>query len=267
MTQTVHRAFTLIELLVVITIIVVLLALLAPALDQAVYQAELAACGARLKAVGSGFTLYAMDHARRYPHRPRTQAPAVGDSQHWIRATTPENKPDDLRARVARHISVNKMLQCPFTKGADLEGAASTSQVFSSYQLWAGWQFTFNGQVQPAMIRLGDQLGFEADRFDVLASDVLANEPAAAQVAHPDFEGGTVNRPYQDELVAPYFYTFSLWLGRAGTIDRQFAYSDGSVRKFQNVQFEADAEGTMVYLPWRANSAQFPQKGTYLPKR
>jgi prepilin-type N-terminal cleavage/methylation domain-containing protein len=37
-------AFTLIELLVVVTIIVVLPALLAPALDQSIYQVELTVC-------------------------------------------------------------------------------------------------------------------------------------------------------------------------------------------------------------------------------
>ena len=42
-------AFTLIELLVVVTIIVVLLAMLTPALDKAIYQAELAVCGAHKK--------------------------------------------------------------------------------------------------------------------------------------------------------------------------------------------------------------------------
>lgn len=40
------KAFTLIELLVVITIIVVLLALLVPALDKAIYQAQLSVCAA-----------------------------------------------------------------------------------------------------------------------------------------------------------------------------------------------------------------------------
>src|ERR1043165_1931025 len=53
------RAFTLIELLVVITIIVVLLALLTPALDKAMYQAELAVCGANLRAIANGAIPYA----------------------------------------------------------------------------------------------------------------------------------------------------------------------------------------------------------------
>src|ERR1041385_5328344 len=72
-------AFTLIELLVVITIIVVLLALLTPALDRAVYQAELASCGGRLKALGAGFALYAFNNGRRYYSHDRYDAMRVAD--------------------------------------------------------------------------------------------------------------------------------------------------------------------------------------------
>ena len=64
-----RTAFTLIELLVVITIIVVLLSLLAPAMDQAIYQAELAVCGARQNATCKGLSVYAMDFKRSYPYR------------------------------------------------------------------------------------------------------------------------------------------------------------------------------------------------------
>ena len=60
--------FTLVELLVVITIIVILLALLAPALDQAIYQAELAVCAARQDGLLTIFHAYAADEGRRkYP--------------------------------------------------------------------------------------------------------------------------------------------------------------------------------------------------------
>src|SRR5688572_14459762 len=72
--------FTLIELLVVVTIIVVLLALLTPALDKAIYSAELAVCGSQLHAIGSGATIYAAQFRRYYPYREysqRSQARAV----------------------------------------------------------------------------------------------------------------------------------------------------------------------------------------------
>src|SRR5687768_392095 len=68
-TMTLPRAFTIVELLVVITIIVVLLALLAPALDRAIYQAELAVCGANQRGIASGVGTYAMSYRRNYPNR------------------------------------------------------------------------------------------------------------------------------------------------------------------------------------------------------
>src|SRR5687767_9906543 len=61
--------FTLVELLVVIAIIVLLLALLMPAMDKAIYQAELSVCAARLKAVATGSMTYAANSRRAYPHR------------------------------------------------------------------------------------------------------------------------------------------------------------------------------------------------------
>ena len=63
------QAFSLVELLVVITILVVLLALLAPAMDKAIYQAELAVCGAQQKAIASSSQGYAFDSRRSYPYR------------------------------------------------------------------------------------------------------------------------------------------------------------------------------------------------------
>src|SRR5688500_11147460 len=61
--------FTLIELLVVITIIVVLLALLTPAMDRAIYAAEMAVCGANENATGTSILVYTVDFKRSYPHR------------------------------------------------------------------------------------------------------------------------------------------------------------------------------------------------------
>src|SRR6266478_4856578 len=63
------QAFTLIELLVVVTIIVVLLALLTPAVDRAIYQAELARCAAQLHGICAGVQVYAAENKRWYPQR------------------------------------------------------------------------------------------------------------------------------------------------------------------------------------------------------
>src|SRR5687767_2102205 len=69
----VSKGFTLVELLVVIAIIVVLLALLTPAMDQAIYQAELTVCGTRTRAIAMGALDYAGANRRAYPYRKGVQ--------------------------------------------------------------------------------------------------------------------------------------------------------------------------------------------------
>jgi prepilin-type N-terminal cleavage/methylation domain-containing protein len=63
--------FTLVELLVVVTIIVILLAMLAPALDSAIEQAERAVCATNLHAFGTASSGYAMNNRRRLLTIPR----------------------------------------------------------------------------------------------------------------------------------------------------------------------------------------------------
>lgn len=58
------HAFTLIELLVVVTVIVALLAMLTPALDKAIEQAERAVCAGSLHSWGAALSQYYFDNKR-----------------------------------------------------------------------------------------------------------------------------------------------------------------------------------------------------------
>src|SRR5687767_13925462 len=81
-----RRGFMLIQLLVVIGIIVILLAILTPALDRAMYSAELAACGSTMKGLALSGLTYAFDHNRVYPSRRR---PPIVDDVEPLRIRNP----------------------------------------------------------------------------------------------------------------------------------------------------------------------------------
>jgi len=105
MTRSVHRAFTLIELLVVITIIVVLLALLIPALDKAIYQAELAMCLSNTRTQHSAQYQYAYDNGRRLTFRNGAVSP---DYHRW--GGSPSSPVDVLRGT---YLTNTKVMICP----------------------------------------------------------------------------------------------------------------------------------------------------------
>jgi len=249
-----RRAFTLIELLVVLAIIAMLLALLAPAMDKAVYQAELAACGARQKGIASGVTVYAGDHKRRYPYRP-TRAWKPNNLSKRNVAAGPSN--DDLRPRLNKYLSINGQLNDPLAPAhVDFEGSRpETTSVHTtievSYHLWFSWQYSHRGPEQ-GMYKVGDRFTLtEADgakrTFDFLASDVdVVNlQDSIAIAGHPDRDGVLVRNVAQDSSEGGLQYTLARWEAptvRRGPIDTNFASSDGSVKRYVEVRWdEADA--------------------------
>src|ERR1041385_7908759 len=143
-----RSAFTLIELLVVVTIIAVLLALLTPALDKAIYQAELAVCGTKVKGLAEAATFYAGEHKRSYPNRytyVKNKYKTNRPNKLWL--ANGSNPPYDERPLIRPYVSsIDKAFQCPLLTEMhidvnDINTRAAGEAGWTSYQFWYGWQY------------------------------------------------------------------------------------------------------------------------------
>ncbi len=248
--------FSLVELLVVITIIVILLALLTPALDKAIYQAELAVCGANQHGLGLGISNYAMDNKRFYPYRQH-----VHETRSWP-STLAYGLPQwDGRVAIKPYISINATLNCPLVPKIDLEGSSSDTAIFSPHNLWFGWQYNFGGGERfPGMRRIGDRwewpyvrAGYPKVKSSLLSGTHYTNHyvDGLVQASHP---GDTYYmHRLQDEpepkglnvggvlYVATGKFTQSIWdsydPGR-GPIDLTNLFADLSVLTTRKVEWD-----------------------------
>ena len=169
------QAFTLVELLVVIAIMAVLLAMLAPALEKAIYQAELAACAAKLKLLATTASVYAAEHKRSYPHRSGVFS-ASGEINWWPdQIRDPREGVHDDREAIKDYVDINKVLNDPLVKAVDLtkDGTNGGTFIVSSYELYYGWKYV----ASKGMIRLGDRWettprpGHRVYPMSIIASD------------------------------------------------------------------------------------------------
>jgi prepilin-type N-terminal cleavage/methylation domain-containing protein len=257
------KAFTLIELLVVVTVIVTLLALLTPALDRAIYQAELVVCAANKGALGTAVITYAHEHKRHYPYRQHLaneySVPLI------INYTLFGSRMDD-RPMLRPYVSINKLLNDPLSEEVELEAAGPDVITYAGYNLWFSMQYRpdqgFWDKVGPeprttrGMFRLGDRwewedrnYGEKPVRSNVMANDRYLPHPKenAVHSSHPG--DGWVNlvkreEPYGIELKA----TISMWehynAPQAGAIDMNALFDDGSVRRYNDVKWDPGGE------PW-----------------
>jgi len=270
-----RSAFTLVELLVVITIVVILLALLAPALDKAIYQAELALCAARLHGVGTGMISYATAQKRRYPNRTFVQS----NAGTWPNQLNAANL--DVRPLLREYLSINASLNCPLAPAqVDLDtrrrdAANRPPALLTPYELWFGWQYGGAGPEQP-MARMGDRFSYTVTgdgsspplrhTFALLASDTdVAREDSSINYAsHPDADGVLAPWAVQEELyeqdnqdpavsaagTAATLFTFSFWRSsfhKRGRIDANFLSDDTSVVRHDRIERLYDAR--MVRVP------------------
>ncbi len=265
MNRRVNKGFTLVELLVVITIIAVLLALLSPALDQAVYQAELAVCGSKVNAIAKGVTTYAVDYKKWYPARA-----AVAGSWPADRIAT-HGKGNDSRVPLKGYVSLNGHLNCPFVKWLDIENlghppiANGTWAVHSTYALWWGWQY-FNSPAgsERGSFKLYDRFTWNGGSWDLLASDHATTYPPGnwGYSTHQDKAGLGFQRYYADQEASSgptQWYAWSFWMNPSnrGPLDLHFARQDGSVTRITDVLWDEagdTADERMTKVPARTDA-------------
>ena len=263
------KGFTLVELLVVITIIVVLLSLLSPALDQAVYQAELAACGAKLKAFGSGLTSGATAYRRAYPTRQVLGLPISVSMPAGAGTSAALDDRPILREYLG--VSLNKALNDPLTKAVDIDGSKPNSSVQGSYAMWFSWN---TGENERSMRKLGDRWTWSAGRdgakgtaddveysFDLLAQDYHQRYSVTPYnlTSHPDHDQVLWQIAYKDAgganangITILGSETTSGWLlsgaDEFGALDYNLAFADGAVIRYAKVTGH-DTDERMTRVP------------------
>ncbi len=263
----VTRAFTLVELLVVVTIIVILLALLVPALDRAIYQAELAVCAAQLRGVSLAAVGYATAQRRSYPNRKAaTDQPGtlINDSIST-----------DDRPTFRSLLGGLKPLIDPMTDKVNLDvNRTSGAYVRTSYMLWFGWQYTGH----KGMRRIGDRFTWGDKTFDLLASDMdeIETQPRAL-ASHPDREGlmRIEHHPDVQPTGDARFWTDIRWVSLANNrppLDLNYAQQDLSVFRLDAVLSDLDGvlwddekEPRTEPVPLLANGNNFTIQRFFIP--
>ena len=283
----VAQAFTLVELLVVVAILVVLLALLAPAVDRAVYQAELAVCAGNLHGVATGATSYALSSKRRYPERQTTQ-PGRGHLTPVLAGNIEsDGRPrDDDRPVIRDHIRLAALVD-PLVKGVDLTTTRSNYVVASFYTLWFNVRYPSPNR---GMYKLGDRFTWD-DSGQKLALDLIASDTDAIlatvdngsfRSSHPDDEHRLSNFTYQDVqensgavpgIVSAggvnAVHTQSWWGGGGGTrggLDLNYARADESVLRLDGVTGD-DQDERLAAVPYRWNGTGWRSWRVQVPFR
>jgi len=249
-------AFTLIELLVVITIVVMLLAMLMPAMDQAIYQAELTVCGARLHGVALSAQTYAIGNKRTYP-RPVSDKPGVNpDSVYspWVLAGGGTGGAD-YRPALRNFLSINASLNDPLSRKVDLETVIDpvNEAVWASYTIWFGHGYPRD----QGLFRVGQRWTYtdaagNKETYSVMVSDYLNVNPTWFYASHPDRDGMAWNDFYDNQVMkgsppTGAKYTYSHWRGSLPDsklkFDTNWAYEDGSVRRLNAMTTDPLADG------------------------
>lgn len=284
------QAFTLIELLVVVAIIVVLLALLVPAMDKALYQAEMAVCAAQLRGIGSGAQMYAADFKRYYPHRE-----GLAETSSYSPDTIARDNYDD-RVKIRPYMAP-KIFVDPLTESVDLgfgePGTFPTDPggyFYATYHLWYGWNWREPTPMR-GMKKIGDRFvwdGLDAQGNDRLYSfsylagdhDYVDQDGGSTHGSHSDRDGVMFNLVLQNAdfsgvseaafaMSAGRKVTLSRWqsitTSERGDIDMNFVNDDGSVVRFDGVTYDEGNRNERFTLANEVSTGNLTQQKIQLP--
>jgi prepilin-type N-terminal cleavage/methylation domain-containing protein len=252
----VSKGFTLVELLVVISIIVILLALLTPALDRAIYRAELLRCGTNHRGLARHISQYAFDHKRWYPYRPTLNPEGTGPSGDTPRHLAGGNL--DVRPMIRDRFDMNVYFNDVFIPDpVDYDTPfREQSYIWTSIHFFFGYS---HSNTPHPMRKLGDRWSVgnnwirpdgmtdRADsefRYSVLIADreyTFGSGDKRVDGGHPDQEGRLIFKRLQADFQA-WFYTNAWWestTGR-GLYDLNFALADESVVTYMDLKYRAD---------------------------
>jgi competence protein ComGC len=253
-------AFTLVELLVVVTIIMILVSMLIPSIEGAMYVAKLASCGATMKVVGASAITYTQDNSRYYPVRHENYN---WDALH-IRIP-PEQDPNvsfDWRVQFGPYMPVQAFLD-PLAGAISIDEASITPtpnrRIWSNFHIYTG--LSRGDDTQDVMDQVGRRFEWTDSLTDpdnpreyrtgIIAADRnmywTGNSPPWSTASHADSRNILRFFAYQNHTTEG---TYSWW-GRAGTsehgpVDLNFAYDDGSVRRFDAVVQDDPRMGKMI---------------------
>jgi prepilin-type N-terminal cleavage/methylation domain-containing protein len=261
------QAFTLIELLVVIAIIAVLAALLVPAVKQAMYRARIAHCTSNLHQNGVALYAYASDHQGKWMKR-WAQTSGAGTSIPSIIMQT-GSEVNDLRPILSDYTLLNSTFVCPFSPRLDLMAdVQSPGEVYSSYDLWAGWYPAGRPDVGPGwqqrMAEVGDSFFISGREFEVLMNDRnwLWIPGSRFGSSHPDFPqafNGPFAKNGPPEWTQVYSFYWADDFRRWNHLDLNFLFKDGHVETINDVKTR-DTRLTRIRVHWGDTEVRLPPK-------
>ncbi|HCN07645.1 MAG TPA: hypothetical protein DIT01_06895 [Lentisphaeria bacterium] len=232
------RYFTLIELLVVIAIIAILASLLLPALNYARYKTKLIVCLNNLHQSHMSIVSYMVDFDMCYPYRP-----VANDNSTFTPPQLACGCSGDDRGVFYDYFLMTKdsPLNCPLSANVDLDVPLPSYGLYSSYNLWFGWEY-YDGS--PGMLRVRDPLtfsGMAGKEYRVLISDYdeINSNQNIRYTSHPDREGGGREVVYNDPQDGSGWqmtrYEFPSAEGR-GPMDMNFLMDDGAAKTVVGIQ-------------------------------